>query len=83
MSINAIFLDRDGALIEDAGYLADPSGVALLPGVGLALKKLKQAGYVRVIVRSKQPVYRTPLPYFINPDSLQILLHFTHHSCMS
>lgn len=33
----AIILDRDGTLIEHVPYLADPSGVALLPGVGSAL----------------------------------------------
>ena len=58
MSINAIFLDRDGTLIEDAGYLADPSGVALLPGVALALKKLKQAGYVLVVVSNQSGIAR-------------------------
>ena len=29
----ALFLDRDGTLIEDRHYLADPAGVVLLPGV--------------------------------------------------
>ena len=33
----ALFLDRDGTLIEDRHYLADPSGVVLLPGVRAAL----------------------------------------------
>jgi D-glycero-D-manno-heptose 1,7-bisphosphate phosphatase len=33
----ALFLDRDGTLIADAGYLADPAGVRLLPGVRRAL----------------------------------------------
>ena len=30
----ALFLDRDGTVIEDRHYLCDPDGVALLPGVG-------------------------------------------------
>lgn len=29
----ALFLDRDGTVIEDRHYLCDPDGVALLPGV--------------------------------------------------
>ena len=33
----AVFLDRDGTIIEDRHYLADPAGVALLPGAGEAL----------------------------------------------
>jgi len=28
----AVFLDRDGVVIEDVHYLADPSQVRLLPG---------------------------------------------------
>ncbi len=33
MSHAALFLDRDGTLIEDVGYLSDPARVRLLPGV--------------------------------------------------
>lgn len=36
-----VFLDRDGTLIEDCGYLSDPEGVRLLPGVKEGLKRLK------------------------------------------
>ena len=36
-----IFLDRDGTLIEDRGYLSDPEGVCLRPGVKEVLKQLK------------------------------------------
>ncbi|HEX5790452.1 MAG TPA: HAD-IIIA family hydrolase [Luteolibacter sp.] len=34
----ALILDRDGTLIEHVPYLADPAGVALLPGIRDALK---------------------------------------------
>ncbi len=45
MSVScAVLLDRDGTLIEDKHYLSEPSGVALLPGVGPALSRLVQAG---------------------------------------
>ena len=37
-----LFLDRDGTLIEDAGYLADPAGVRLLPGVRVALRRARR-----------------------------------------
>ena len=36
---SALFLDRDGTLIHDTGYLSDPSGVLLLPGVRRALRQ--------------------------------------------
>ncbi len=37
----AIFLDRDGTIIEDRGHLRDPSDVVLFPGTFLALRKLQ------------------------------------------
>lgn len=37
----ALFLDRDGTIIEDRGYLRDPSEVAFYPGTFEALRKLK------------------------------------------
>ena len=35
----ALFLDRDGTIIRDSGYLADPAGVELLPGAAAALRR--------------------------------------------
>lgn len=40
----AVFLDRDGTLIENRHYLASPEGVALLPGVREALAQARAAG---------------------------------------
>lgn len=42
--IKNLLLDRDGTLIQDCGYLADPSQVRLLPGVILALQQMQTAG---------------------------------------
>lgn len=39
----ALFLDRDGTLIEDRGYLRDPSEVVFYPGVADALRRLGDA----------------------------------------
>ena len=36
---SALFLDRDGTLIADAGFLSDPAGVVLLDGVKAALHR--------------------------------------------
>jgi len=49
----AVFLDRDGTLIEDAHYCGDPGLVRVFPGVPPALQKLKSAGY-RVFVITNQ-----------------------------
>jgi len=41
----ALFLDRDGTLILDKHYLADPAGVELIPGVAGALQRARELGY--------------------------------------
>lgn len=41
----ALFLDRDGTLILDKVYLADPAGVELLPGTSDALRHARDLGY--------------------------------------
>jgi D-glycero-D-manno-heptose 1,7-bisphosphate phosphatase len=41
----ALFLDRDGTLILDKHYLADPAGVELIPGVATALARARELGY--------------------------------------
>ncbi len=51
--LRSLLLDRDGTLIRDAHYLADPAGVELLPGVGEALRDLAGQG-VRFFVVSNQ-----------------------------
>lgn len=40
----AIFLDRDGTLIENRHHLRDPEGVAILPGVRESLARARDAG---------------------------------------
>jgi len=58
MSCRAVFLDRDKTLIEDPGYIADPSLVKLLPGVGEALRRLAEAGYALVVVTNQSGIAR-------------------------
>lgn len=41
----ALFLDRDGTLIIDKVYLADPAGVELIPGTTAALRRVRELGY--------------------------------------
>ena len=42
----ALFLDRDGTLILDKVYLADPAGVELIPGTTEALRRARALGYL-------------------------------------
>jgi len=54
----AAFLDRDGTLIQEAEYLADPEGVRLIPGVPEALRRLRRAGYLLVVVTNQSGIGR-------------------------
>ena len=54
----AVFLDRDGTLIEDVPYLGDPALVRLLPGSAEALQLLRQAGFACVVVSNQSAVAR-------------------------
>jgi len=49
----ALFLDRDGTLIFDRHYLADPAGVELIPGVAGALRQARNLGH-RLFVLTNQ-----------------------------
>lgn len=50
----AVFLDRDGTINEDTGYLNDPDKVKLLPGVAEGIKKLKDELNFKIVVISNQ-----------------------------
>lgn len=54
----AVFLDRDGTINEDPGYLTHPSEVRLLPGVGEALRLLQEQGFCLVVVSNQSGVAR-------------------------
>jgi D-glycero-D-manno-heptose 1,7-bisphosphate phosphatase len=56
--LKAIFLDRDGVLLEDNGYVKTPSELTLLSGVSEALISLKAAGYLLVLVTNQAVVAR-------------------------
>jgi D-glycero-D-manno-heptose 1,7-bisphosphate phosphatase len=58
LSRAAVFLDRDGVLVEDRGLLVDPAGIQILPGVPAALRKLKEAGFFLAVVSNQAVVAR-------------------------
>lgn len=64
-TLNTLFLDRDGTIIEDRHYLADPDGVQLLPGVGEALGRLCAAGVRLFLVTNQSGIGRG---YFCEDD---------------
>jgi D,D-heptose 1,7-bisphosphate phosphatase len=54
----AIFLDRDGTLNVDVGYLHKLDQLELFPWTGDALRLLKRAGYLLVIVTNQAGIAR-------------------------
>lgn len=58
----ALFLDRDGTLIKEKGYLADPGAVELLPGVAEGLLAARKMGFKLVVVSNQSGVARGLFP---------------------
>lgn len=54
----AVFLDRDGTLIEDVGYLNRADQLRVLPGVPAALRGLRAAGFLLIVVTNQSAVAR-------------------------
>jgi D-glycero-D-manno-heptose 1,7-bisphosphate phosphatase len=54
----AIFLDRDGTLMEEVGYCADPAQVSVFPGVPEALQDLHLAGYLLILITNQSGIGR-------------------------
>lgn len=54
----AVFLDRDGTIIEDADYLTGPEQIRILPGVPKALRRLREAGFLLVVVTNQSAIAR-------------------------
>lgn len=57
-SSKALFLDRDGTLIIDRDYLADPAGVELFPGVVEALAEARRKGYLLFLFTNQSGIGR-------------------------
>jgi len=56
--VRAVFLDRDGTVIVDRGYLGDPAGVELMPGAAEALRRLSAAGFQLFFVSNQSGIGR-------------------------
>lgn len=54
----ALFVDRDGTLVREVGYLSDPAELELLPGVPDALRAAHAAGAAVIVVSNQSGVGR-------------------------
>lgn len=55
---SAVFLDRDGTVIREVGYLERLDQIDVLPGAGAALRELGNAGYLRILVTNQSGIAR-------------------------
>lgn len=56
--VPALFLDRDGVLLRDPGYLHRPADTALLPGLPAALRAARRRGWALVLVTNQSGIAR-------------------------
>ncbi len=54
----ACFLDRDGVVNEEVDYLSDPDKAIIITGSAQAIKKLRQHGYLAIVVSNQAGVAR-------------------------
>lgn len=66
----AIFLDRDGTINEEIGAIQHPDRMRPIPGAAEALKRLGEAGYLRIVVSNQARVARG--------DATEELVDVTH-----
>jgi D-glycero-D-manno-heptose 1,7-bisphosphate phosphatase len=58
----AVFVDRDGTLVVERGYLSDPRDIELLPGALRAISTLNAAGFPVVVISNQSGVGRGLFP---------------------
>jgi D-glycero-D-manno-heptose 1,7-bisphosphate phosphatase len=54
----AVFLDRDGTIIVDSGYLTDPNEVSLMAGAAQGLRELHEADIPLVVISNQSGLGR-------------------------
>jgi D-glycero-D-manno-heptose 1,7-bisphosphate phosphatase len=69
----AVFLDRDGTLIQERNYLSSPEQVSLLPYCSQALRILADAGYHLILITNQSGIARG---YFTMDDFLRVQERF-------
>ncbi|WP_319588872.1 D-glycero-beta-D-manno-heptose 1,7-bisphosphate 7-phosphatase [uncultured Desulfobulbus sp.] len=74
----AVFLDRDGTINEQMGYINHLTRFHLLPGVGRAIRSLNKSGLPVVVVTNQSGLARG---YF--PESLLTAVHDEMHRLLA
>ena len=73
----AVFLDRDGTVMEEVNYCNDPNTVRVFPGTLEVLQRLRQAGWITIVVTNQSGLSKgkiTPEQYeAVNAEFLRQL----------
>lgn len=73
----AIFLDRDGTIIFDIGYMSDPAQVRLLSGAKTAITILRDSGYMLFLFTNQSGIgrglYQIDTVHHCNQQMLHLL----------
>ncbi|MCX5750060.1 MAG: D-glycero-beta-D-manno-heptose 1,7-bisphosphate 7-phosphatase [Candidatus Saganbacteria bacterium] len=70
----AVFLDKDGTINEDLGYINDPRDLKLIPGSAEAIKMLNDAGYKVIVISNQSGIARG----YIQENMIQTLNKILH-----
>ena len=65
----ALFLDRDGVINEDVGYLHDPDEIHIIPGAAAVIAKANSLGIAVIVVTNQGGI---GLDYFGWPDFVAV-----------
>ena len=59
----AIFLDRDGTINKEVGFLTDINKMELISGVGKAIKKINASGFLAIVITNQPVIARGELDF--------------------
>src|SRR5436309_1180367 len=71
MSRRAIFIDRDGTISEEVGYVNHPTRYRVFPFAPQAVKLINEAGWLAVLVTNQAGVARG----YFKEDLIQLVHH--------
>ena len=71
----AVFLDRDGVINSDTGYVNQWSEFVFLPGAIEAMQRLSRAGYALIVVTNQSGIARG---YYSEQDFATLTQHMRH-----
>ncbi len=75
--VKAAFIDRDGTILDNLGYINHPQRVRLLPGAAEALKLLGKAGWKIVVITNQGGIergyYTHDILHLVNMRMMELL----------